>query len=397
VETINSPAILSARGFLKGNELAYPIIELNGESKAVFEFDLKGDDAKDFSYQIIHCSADWERSDLLSQEFMEGFNENLVTDYEFSTNTNVAYVNYRVTIPNDDVVLLKSGNYMLRVIESGQRDSTIALLRFWVYEDLVSIDASVERPIGAEFSKRGQELKLTIDHNEVEVDDPFNEVKVKVFQNNRPEISMKKIKPSFVNDRVLSYAMEGEYVFMGHNEFRNFDTKSLRYLDGAIYETEFRDSVYHVYLVPDEKRSYKRYFSEEDLNGQYIIYSDQAWDNRNSADYMWVYFTLDFPTPFLDGKLFLTGNLSNWQCLPQNEMQYNFDLNRYELSLLLKQGYYNYTYIYKNNYTQELDEVEVEGSHFQTENNYFIYVYHRGFGMQYDRLVGVSVINSVRE
>jgi hypothetical protein len=100
------------------------------------------------------------------------------------------------------------------------------------------------------------------------------------------------------------------------------------------------------------------------------------------------------PEPMLSGKLFVYGSFNHWQLLPENELTYNFDTKTYKARMLLKQGYYNYVFVYADTYTKTTDESMLEGSHFETENDYLIWVYHRNISLNYDRLVGYQVINS---
>jgi hypothetical protein len=62
--------------------------------------------------------------------------------------------------------------------------------------------------------------------------------------------------------------------------------------------------------------------------------------------------------------------------------------------MLLKQGYYNYVYAFLENRSQVGDLTFLEGSFWQTENEYTIYVYHRQQGDSWDQLVGVGYVNS---
>ncbi len=74
-------------------------------------------------------------------------------------------------------------------------------------------------------------------------------------------------------------------------------------------------------------------------------------------------------------------------------MEYNFQEKVYELSVLLKQGYYNYQFVFLNTKDQSIDSGLIEGNFDETENNYIIYVYYRRPGTRYDRLLGFEKIN----
>lgn len=391
---VNCSDIKTFRAFVNGNELSYPVIELNSDQQVHFEFDLLGDRAETFMYQIIHCDAHWEQSDLFSEQFMDGFNENRITDYRYSENTTVHYVHYAIDLPNEEVNLKVSGNYILRIIKDGDRENTVAQMRFYVYEPLLDISAEIKRPLLADFMNSGQEIRLTVYHNDFVITDPFTEVKVIICQNNRPDRAIQDIKPVFVKNNELVYSFSGEHIFLGGNEFRVFNMKSLQQMGDHINDIRFVDTMYFVQLRLDERRSYKRYFSDVDINGRYVIYSNNRYDYEVSSDYAWVYFYLPYETPVLDGKLYVYGSFNNWSTNDINRLEYNFKNMDYEAKILMKQGIYNYNYILIDNYKNEVDEKAIEGSHYETENNYLFFIYFKGINEEYDRLVGYKMVNS---
>ncbi|MBD98356.1 MAG: hypothetical protein CMO34_00800 [Verrucomicrobia bacterium] len=61
---------------------------------------------------------------------------------------------------------------------------------------------------------------------------------------------------------------------------------------------------------------------------------------------------------------------------------------------MLKQGYYNYQYVFLPKGSEKGDEAMVEGTHAEAENDYYFFVYHRKIGEIYDRLIGFDVKNS---
>ncbi|NJK94628.1 MAG: hypothetical protein HC905_06630 [Bacteroidales bacterium] len=63
--------------------------------------------------------------------------------------------------------------------------------------------------------------------------------------------------------------------------------------------------------------------------------------------------------------------------------------------MILKQGYYDYQYVFIPKSTGTFDESEIEGSFSETENSYFIFVYYKGFGERYDRLIGYKRLSGI--
>ncbi len=77
-------------------------------------------------------------------------------------------------------------------------------------------------------------------------------------------------------------------------------------------------------------------------------------------------------------------------------MLYNEKQHQYEATMILKQGMYNYLYAVKTPGAPRGDITRIEGSHWETENDYTILVYYRDPGERYDRLVGVNTVNSLK-
>jgi hypothetical protein len=375
-------------------EMNFRIPQLGGEQALTFMFDELGTQANDYYYQVVYCNADWTVSDLFTDEFLEGFPENHISDYHFSVNTTVPYINYQVTLPNEDVKFKISGNYLFRIFENQNRDSILLTKRFVVFEPMVKIEADVSRPLGDEMHEKGQEINLKVYHDDFPIADPYSEVKVFISQNNRTDKTMADLKPVFIRDKELDYRLPGQYVFTGGNEFRMFSFQDKNRFGMNVNDVQYRDTIYHVQLRLDESRKIKKYFWEEDLNGKYLVNLANSYDANESADYAYVYFYLIMDEPIIDGSVYVMGDFCQWKRTSSTKMTYNFDHKYYEAVMLLKQGFYNYGYTTEDNFTHQTNEMRLEGAHYETENDYLIYVYHRGFGQKYDRLVGYQVINS---
>jgi len=115
---------------------------------------------------------------------------------------------------------------------------------------------------------------------------------------------------------------------------------------------------------------------------------------RIECDYTFVHFTLPLPVQLVGGSVNVFGALTDWNANKSNQMSWNNITAAYELTMMLKQGYYNYQYVYVPAGSKTADATNLEGSFWETENDYQIYVYYRGFGGRYDRLVGFKELNS---
>ena len=367
------------------DELSLPMINLNSAEQLLISFDDLDTDIKDYYFTIIHCKSDWTASDLMQSEYIDGFTDEPITNYEFSFNTLQKYSHYSFNFPTKELKPLLSGNYVFKIYEQG--GETIAFKRFMVLETMLTIKAEVRRATLVDDRKTKHEIDFIIKHPNITIADPFSDIKVTIKQNNRGDNAITDLKPLFVKNNELIYDYQEDNTFWGNNEFRHFDIKSLRYQSERIKEIIFDSTYHHVYLFNDRKRPYDRYSIEPDINGKFLIKSQEGWKSSIEADYAFVHFTL--PVDHISyGELYVIGEFTNWQLEASNKLKYNADKIQYEASIYLKQGYYNYHYALKDTSTNRVDVSFIEGTHYQTRNDYYIYVYYRAVGDRYDRFVG---------
>ncbi len=393
--SFTDPSIHTVLFFAEGWEFSLPVLELGTTQHLICKFDHLSREAKNYQYTLIHCDADWNPSRITPTEYLDGFAENPVNDYAFSSNTIVPYVNYKLILPNDQVKIRLSGNYLLTVWEDGNKEHPVLVRPFYVSEKLVSISGEIQNATYEGYSGASQQVAFSVNYSRLIITDPVNEIKTVVMQNSRRDNELSKLKPTFIRQNQLVYE-DKTNLFKGGNEFRNFDAKNLQNYGMGVHSIEFRDPMFYLTLEHDKSRRNDIYRSGSDLNGNYLVKNDRASDSDLESDYMEVYFSLIPPDLVTDDPVYLFGALTNWQCLPENRMVYHPETKLYELKILLKQGFYDYQYVVRDKTNQSLDAALMEGSHVETENNYHFFVYFRGFASRYDRLIGYRMINSVQ-
>ena len=380
-----------------GWDLSYPIIELNTPDRLSLSFDDLTNQVKNYTWTIEHCNADWYPSGLAVEEYMSGFAQQSIDDYALSFNTYVNYVHYKINLPNDDVHILLSGNYVIKVLEDYDEKNPVLVKRFSVSESLASITGRASRPVSDPYRDDGHQVNFTVRLGSLSVHDPYSEIKVAIQQNNRWNMSIRKLKPLFVRGDELDYNHTSENIFKAGNEYRHIDIKSMRYMAEMVKKIDYQPPYYHVFLYPDETRDNGRYFYHEDLNGRYYIEVQEGVNRDTESDYVHVHFTLPMDVPFVHGNLYISGALNNWEFNDINKMVYNFGTKAYELDLLMKQGYYNYEYVFIRDDSLFPDAAFLEGSYYEAENDYVVYVYLSTNTSRYDRLITYQLLNSVRQ
>jgi hypothetical protein len=378
-----------------GSELSNPQYMLGSDVVLVLKFDDLANEAKNYSYTIIHCDADWNETYLQQSQYLDGIQDNQIADYAMSTNTTVKFVNYQLQIPNEECTPKLSGNYALLVFEDNDRDNLVLIQRFYVVEPLVRIEPLVKKATFDSFNGANQEIDFKIFHEKLRLLNPRDEIKVVLMQNRRWDNAIRNLKPSNIQDNILSYDYSKENVFPGGNEFRFFDIRTARHIGENVGEIKFVRPYFHAALLPDEVRSNKTYSPYKEMNGNFIVESqDRVTDYDSECDYEFVHFFLPLPSQLLGGSVNVFGALTGWNANKTNGMKWNYERGGYELALLLKQGYYNYQYVYVADGAKKADAENIEGSFFVTENEYQILVYYRDQASRYDRLVGFTTVNS---
>jgi hypothetical protein len=372
----------------------YPIMTLNSSEQLQLGFDILGTRNEFFQYSLTHCDANWNPTPLAQNEYINGLTFDNVNDYRFSTNTYVKYVHYSVVLPNENMKPRIAGNYLLKIFRNFDETDLVLTRRMMVINPNVTIDAKVQPATVAQYRFTKQEVQFSINYKGYNIPNPMGDVKVAILQNSRWDNALRDMKPMFIRDQVLEYNSFDAGLFNGGNEFRFFDFRSLRTLSPNVRSKTF-DSVYHVILNYDESRGSKQYFQYLDNNGRRILGNKEGNNPDFDGDYAWVNFYLMSMNPVQEGDVYVFGEFTDWKLLPQYKMYYNKNRGRYDLEVPLKQGRYEYIYAIKDETTGQPNEITLEGSSSNTENEYMILVYHKNIQFKYDELVGARKFSTV--
>jgi hypothetical protein len=358
-----------------------PAVAKLGEGSLVLGFDDLRPDRDTYYAKIFHCNYDWTRSNLNDLDFMTEYNEFPITNYEFSVDTHIPYVHYWLTLPR----VKHPGNYVVAVYRGSNKEDIILSKRFMIYDQRVSF-ANERNLIGAgSVAALNQQINFTISYRNLDILNPLDMVNVSIRQNQRWDNLATNIKPSFVREieKQLEYRFfDSEKMFKGGNEFRFFDMRSLTSPGRNVARVTKTVKPYEIYLERDKTRQYQAYAQYQDINGGFIL-DNYDYRSASFSNYANVHFSL--ASPPIDGKVYVAGGFNYWNLNRESEMQYDSAQKIYEASVLLKQGWYDYQYVLRSK-TQP--PYLLEGSHFETENQYEIFIYYRSLQPNADLLVG---------
>ena len=368
--------------------LSYPIIRLNSNEKLHLNFDDFTTDLQEYYYTLIHCNSDWTQSNLMKSEYIDGFFDNRIENYEFSFNTLQKYTNYQLVFPEENLKPVLSGNYIISVFINNNPDEVVLQKRFMILDEKISISAQVKRSTIIDERQYKQEVDFNINHGSMYIANPYSDIKVVVKQNNRDDNVINNLKPLFVKHDHLVYDYEQVNSFEAGNEYRYFDIKSIRYQSERIKDIKFDSNEIYVELYSDFSRSFNEYISLPDINGNFLINKQEAWNSDTESEYVNVKFSLLENRKISYGDIYLIGRFTDWNIKDKYKLIWNKKTRKYECNTLLKQGYYNYLYILMDSTNKKTNLSFIEGSHYQSKNEYYIYVYFRDLGKTYDQLIG---------
>ena len=379
-----------------GDPLGDPFLVLGDKnSKLLLSFDLFGEEYETFEYTYIHCDADWiPTEDLIPSEYIDGYNEDFINEYEYSLNTKQDYIHYRLIFPSSKMTITKSGNYILKVYPEDQPEKISFTRRIMVFEPLVNVGGTVKKTSNPSRKLLDQEVKFKVNISELGSQFPSRELRIFIRQNGRWGTMIKDLQPLSITNGVMDYNLQKGNVFKGTNRYRYFDFSSQKYNSEYIQRIDVNGDIDKVYLMPEKPRRNQEYIDDVNLHGAYYIETKDWPNSRIEAEYSDVYFTFNYNVPLIDGDIYILGELTNWYITPYNKMTYNYEKKAYETTLYLKQGYYSYLYAFLPHGAAAADVSFLEGTHAQTLNFYYIFVYYRAAGTVYDQLVGISIIKN---
>ena len=369
-----------------------PIMNLGGGNHLEIGFDEFSHEYHRYIYKVEHCNADWSPStEIFESDYMNGFNGEPIEDYEKSFNTTVLYTHYSLRIPNENISLKLSGNYKLTVYnDEGDEPVPVLTACFSLVEPGVGIGATVSTNTDIDFNKSHQQVDFSVNYGLVKVIDPHRELKTVVMQNRRWDNCVVNPKPNIQAANKIEFTHNRQLIFPAGNEYHKFEILDVHIPTLNVDRMEWFDPYYHATLYPNQTA--RNYLYDEDQNGAFIIRNSDDEDVATTCDYVFTHFTLKSPQ-LPGGEVYLNGEWTYNRFIPEYRMTYNRETQAYEATALLKQGYYNYNYLFVPDGETQGNSGRTDGNFYETENEYIILVYHRPNGGRYDKLVGYRRMN----
>lgn len=389
--SIVSPNVKTLQVVVNKEWLSMPIMTLGSNDVLNVSFDEMSHNYHRYIVHLEHCEPDWTPTEgLFESDWLEGFNDWPIENYDNSLNTTVLYTHYKFQIPNEQCRLKMSGNYRIHVTDEEDDNNEVLVAEFRVVEPLMSVGLSVQTNTDIDFNQSHQQVAMTVNYNNVRVTRPDDQLQTFVLQNSREDNMKENIRPTYVTAKGLQWDHCKYLIFEAGNEYHKFEVLDPSHISmGLGYITwDEEERFYHAFpFFCEPKRSY---LYDEDADGAFYIRNSDNIENDRTCDYVYVHYKLkalreyEYTTLIVDGQW--TTEHPDTYCMTYDESD-----GSYNATILQKQGYYNYQLrmLDPDGLTHSLPE---EGSFYQTENRYQALVYYKGTGERTWRLVGYQQI-----
>lgn len=371
-----------------------PIVVMGSDDVINVNFDYMDLDVHYLRYSVMHCNANWQPSQLVASEYVSGFNEADITDYAQCDGTFARYYNYNFTVPNADMQLLKSGNYLLTVYEQDNPEKVLLQTRFAVSENAVKVYAQVTSRTDVDYNDRHQQVSFDVAYKQGVVQDPYNDLTAVVTQNSRTDNQVTLTRPMMASTGRVTYDHNRALIFDAGNEYRRIETVNIHSLNMGVEAMQYFEPYYHATLRVDEPRASSPYAYDQTQYGRFTIRDAENQDSQTQAEYVVTHFRLNTGGPLSGGTIHLQGEFTEGLPESATTMHYDTATGLYNCDLLLKQGAYNYQYLWVPDGSHTGLTGLIEGDKYQTVNEYVVSIYYRPSGARYDRLMGHGIVFS---
>lgn len=375
--SICSKQIKSLQTVVNDNWLAAPVVRLGSDDVLTISFDELSHDYHRYTYHLEHCEADWTPSEsLFESDWLAGFNDNPIDDYEHSVNTIVPYTHYQLQLPNDRCQLKMSGNYRLHVVDEDNDNQEVLVAEFMVTEQTMRVSLVTTADTDIDTRQSHQQVAVQLDFGRQSVTHPHDQIYAVVMQNHQEHGMRCGVKPDIITRNGLEWTHNRQLIFDAGNEYRKFEILDVSHPTMGIDHIMWDGDNYQAYPFVDEPRP--NYLYDEDANGSFCIRNSDNRENDTQSEYVWVNYRLHSD---IGQQIYISGRWTT-EGADTYRMLYDPANHLYTACILQKQGYYSYQYL-----CDKEKQLPSEGSYYQTENHYQGLIYYKGTSDRTWRLI----------
>ena len=366
---------------------ALPVLRLHSGDRLHIGFDELSHTYHRLVCHVEPCNPDWTPADgLFESDWLEGFNDRPIEDYEPSLNTTVLYTHYSLLFPNDETRLTMSGNYRLHILDEDGGGDDVAIVELRVVEPLTTVSLGVTTNTDIDLNVSHQQVSMSVAYNGLRVTDASAQIQTLVMQNGREDTMKQNVRPNAFTTTGLRWEHNRGLIFDGGNEYHKFEVLDPSHPTLGLEAMTWDEATRSFHATPFCAQPRRSYTYDEDADGAFLIRNSDNREIDVTSDYVYVHYKLMPARHYSDGHVVVSGRWATES--PETYLMAYDEADRsYNAVILQKLGYYNYELLLKDfdGTTHTLPE---EGSFYQTENRYQAFVYYKGVGERSWRLVG---------
>ncbi|MEE2604558.1 MAG: type IX secretion system plug protein domain-containing protein [Bacteroidota bacterium] len=345
----------------------------------VLSFDHLTSTAHNFYVKIEHNDYNWNKSTIRKNEYLNGYDDVRIKNYQNSYNTIQDYINYQFNLSNNEFKIKKSGNY--NIVVNDNYGNTVFNKKIIITRKSSTGIIEVTRTDNLNYTNSSHQLKVTIPCINCQINSNQYDYVMVIYKNNDLTNPLVLYKPDYALSENFIY---DNLIFDAGSEYLNFDNSKVLNSSSEIMEVRISES-YETILYPDVLDN--KYSKEDDLNGIFKTYSNTN-NPRNESEYSLVHFKLsskNLNINPLKNDVFIVGDFNRYQI--SDRFKLNFNEKYFEKKILLKQGFYNYKYVIN-------DSKNDIRNFWQTENSYTAILYEKDRLDGYFKIISVATKNS---
>ena len=387
---VHNPQVKTLQAVVNDEWMSMPVMKLHSDDVLHVSFDELSHNYHRYVCHLQHCEADWTPTEgLFDSDWLEGFNDLPIEDYENSLNTNVLYTHYQMQIPNEQCKLRLSGNYRLDIIDE-EEDECVATVEFRVVEPIANLGIGVTTNTDIALNTQYQQVSMTLNYNSLRVTNPEEQIFVQVLQNGREDNMKENPSPNYTTQKGLQWEHNRGLIFEAGNEYHKFEVLDVSHptmgIGAIVWDKEEKN--YHAF--PFYCEPVRNYVYNEDADGAFYIRNSDNEENERTSEYVYVHYKLMPARHYERAQVIVNGDWTT-EAPDTYVMSYDEEEQSYNAVILQKQGYYNYQLLMRDA-DGTTHRVPEEGSFYETENRYQAFAYYKGTGERTWRLVGYQEI-----
>ncbi len=341
------PTIASIQLFANAVQTQPPIIRINSDETLDLHFDVMSFEARPLSIYFFHEDVTGKRL-LQPIEYMKLARQDDLLTYWPSSHTQQPYSHYHYRFPNHKIQFRISGRYVLAVTEQGNPTQVFFERTFFIHENQTNITTNGKLILGDQVGRYYFWPETTLELPE-SIAANIHQLTVCGYENDLGQPTVCDRDPRLSLFPRLTYGPLRQDAYQVMWDRRVLDLRTLQN-GGKVEQINRSLNPFGVKLIAEDEEQ-DLYSAEHRTYGYPKIGSSEVPQDAENLQAEYVDVTFRFvPTSktALPFPVYLQGDFNQWKNNPTHKMAWSAEENAYKVTLMLKQGLYEYRYFLDN-------------------------------------------------